>query len=70
MILIFNEIKKDIIEEIKTKMAKVSIPRGMSFCSVLIYVNGVSDSVIDENYFTEIIDFGDILKKTETYVLN
>lgn len=58
-----NEIKKDIITEVKTKMAKLSIPRGMSFCPVLVHVNGVTDSVIDENYFTEIIDFGDILKE-------
>lgn len=57
-----NEIKKDIIKEVKTKMSRLSIPRGMSFCPVLIHVNGVSDSVMDENYFTEIIDFGDILK--------
>lgn len=57
-----NELKKDVIKEVKTKMAQLSIPRGMSFCPVLIHVNGVSDGVIDEGYFTEIIDFGDILK--------
>ncbi len=56
-----NEIKKDIIKEVKMKIAKLSLPRGMSFCPVLIHVNGVNDSVIDENYFTEIIDFGDVL---------
>jgi len=57
-----NELKKDIIKEVKTKLSLLSIPRGMSFCPVLIHVNGVSDSVIDEGYFTEIIDFGDVLK--------
>lgn len=56
-----NELKKEIIKEVKTKLALLSIPRGMSFCPVLIHVNGVSDSVIDEGYFTEIIDFGDVL---------
>jgi len=57
-----NELKKDIIKEVKTKMSQLSIPRGMSFCPVLIHVNGVSDSVIDAAYFTEIIDFGDVFK--------
>ncbi|MBX3710071.1 MAG: AAA family ATPase [Gammaproteobacteria bacterium] len=57
-----NELKKDIIKEVKSKLSLLSIPRGMSFCPVLIHVNGVSDSVIDEGYFTEIIDFGDVLK--------
>ncbi|HLB42459.1 MAG: ATPase [Gammaproteobacteria bacterium RIFCSPHIGHO2_12_FULL_37_34] len=57
-----HEIKKDIIKEVKAKIDRLSIPRGMSFCPVLIHVNGVGDSVIDEAYFTEIIDFGDVLK--------
>ncbi len=57
-----NELKKDVIKEVKTKISQLSIPRGISVCPVLIQVNGVSDSVIDEAYFMEIIDFGDILK--------
>lgn len=57
-----NELKKDVIKEVKTKILRLSIPRGMSVCPVLIHVNGVSDSIIDEAYFTEVIDFGDVLK--------
>lgn len=56
-----NEIKKDIIKEVKSKINALAIPRGFSCCPVLIHVNGVSDNVVDEAYFTEIIDFGDIL---------
>lgn len=56
------EIKKDIIKEVKSKIDRLWIPRGMSFCPVLIHVNGVSDHVIDDAYFSEIIDFGDVLR--------
>lgn len=28
---------------------------------VLIHVNGVSDTVVDQQYFTKIIDFSEIL---------
>lgn len=52
-----TEVKKDIIKEMQEKMARLSIPRGMSYCPILIHVNGVNDSVIDSNYFTEIINF-------------
>ncbi len=57
-----NEIKKEIIKEVSTKIDRLVVPRGFSYCPVIIHVNGVSDSVIDSNYFTEIIDFSDILK--------
>lgn len=58
-----HEIKKDIIREVKAKIDRLSIPRNMSFCPVLIHVNGVSDGVIDDVYFTEIIDFGNVLNE-------
>lgn len=51
-------IRNNIIQEMKDKIARLAVPKGMSCCPVLIHVNGVSDSVIDSNYFTEIIDFG------------
>ena len=54
-----EEIKKSIISEMKEKVARLSIPRGMSFCPVLIHVNGVNDSIVDSHYFTEIINFSD-----------
>lgn len=51
-------IRNNIIQEMKDKIERLSVPKGMSCCPVLIHVNGVSDNVIDSNYFTEIIDFG------------
>ncbi len=54
-------LKKDIIKEMKEKITRLVIPRGMSCCPVLIHVNGVNDGIIDSGYFTEIIDFSNVL---------
>jgi len=57
-----NEIKLDIINEMKSKLSNLSIPRGFSCLPVLIHVNGVHDSVLDKNYFFKVIDFSDLLE--------
>ena len=56
-----QEIKLDIIAEMKQKIANISLPRGFSVMPVLIHVNGVSDAVVDERYFSHIIDFSELL---------
>lgn len=55
-------LRKEIIREVKDKISRLYVPKGMSCCPVLIHVNGVQDSVIDSNYFTKIIDFGKALE--------
>lgn len=57
-----NEIKSDIISEMKSKLSNLVLPRGFSCLPVLIHVNGVHDNVIDSNYFFKIIEFSDLLK--------
>ena len=52
-----NEINKNIIHEVETKLKRLSVPRNFACCPVLIHVNGVSDQVFDSNYFYNIIDF-------------
>lgn len=56
-----NEIKMDIIAEMKEKLSRLVIPRGFSCLPVLIHVNGVHDAVADSNYFFKIIDFSELL---------
>lgn len=56
-----NELKPHVIDEMKEKLSRVSIPRGFSCLPVLIHVNGVNDSIVDKNYFFKIIDFSDLL---------
>ena len=57
-----NPIKKQIIAEVQEKINRISLPRGMAVFPVLVHVNGVSDSVIEQGYFHHIIQFGELLK--------
>lgn len=60
-----KEIKIDIIDEMKRKLSKLKVPKGFSCLPVLIHVNGVSDSVLDENYFFRVLDLSDALSEGE-----
>jgi AAA+ ATPase superfamily predicted ATPase len=55
------EVKADVIQELNEKRARLSIPKGVSLRTVLIHVNGVSDTVRDSLAFDYIIDFSDFL---------
>lgn len=56
-----NEIKPDIIDEMKEKIKKIVLPRNFSYRPVLIHVNGVHEDVIDSRYFSHIVSFADLL---------
>jgi len=56
-----NLIKSEVIDQVKEKIARLSIPRGFSCWPVLIHVNGVSESTIESGYFSQIIDFSSLL---------
>ena len=56
-----NPIGREVIEEVKEKTRRISLPRGYSFWPVLIHVNGVTDAVIESDYFCKIIDFSSLL---------
>lgn len=57
-----NEIKSTVIDEVKTKISNLSLPRGFSCVPVLIHVGGVSDEVEEKEYFSKIIDFSRLLE--------
>lgn len=57
-----HPIGNEIIKEVKDKISAIKIGRGFSFRPVLIHVNGVTDAVIDSNFFGNIIDFGTLLE--------
>lgn len=57
-----NEIGASIIQEIQTKINALKHPKSFSYRPVLIHVNGVSDEVIDSDFFSNIIDMGELLK--------
>ena len=56
-----DEIKKDVIQEMEKKVAALAIPRNYSYRLILIHVNGVKSEVVDEEFFSTIIDFGQFL---------
>lgn len=57
-----NPITKKIIQEMEEKRERLKIPKFCSIRQVLIHVNGVHQSVVDERYFDKIIDFGQLLE--------
>lgn len=56
-----KEIKKDIINEVQNKIALLKIPKGFSCRPVLVYVNELNEKVLEEDYFSKVIDFGELL---------
>jgi hypothetical protein len=56
-----NEIGHSIIPEVQAKIDALSRPKGMSCRPALIHVNGVSQDVVDSDYFASIIDMSDLL---------
>ena len=57
-----DQIGSAIIQEMREKMDRLVYPKGFSCRPVLIHVNGVTSSVVDSGFFSNIIDFGSFLK--------
>lgn len=58
-----KEISRKVISQMKEKLARLVLPKGFACCPVLIHINGVSDSIMDENYLKACIDFSKILQE-------
>jgi hypothetical protein len=57
-----NPIGINIIHEVHGKIKRLKRPRGFSCRPVLIHVNGVSDDVVEGDFFSEIIDMSQFLE--------
>jgi AAA+ ATPase superfamily predicted ATPase len=57
-----NPVGPKIIEEMEEKRKRLKVPRYFSIRPILIHVNGVEDSVLDSQYFDNIIDFSQLLE--------
>ncbi|NGX51856.1 MAG: hypothetical protein KR126chlam5_00144 [Candidatus Anoxychlamydiales bacterium] len=57
-----NEIKSDIINQMKKKISRIAIPRGFACIPVLIHVTDVNDGVNNVDYFGKIINFSQLLE--------
>jgi hypothetical protein len=50
-----------VVREVQQKMDRIAKPKNFSIRPVLIHVNGVTDAVIESDFFAKIIDFGQFL---------
>ncbi len=57
-----NPIGSEIFQEMEKKLHSLIAPKGFSKFAVLIHVNGVTDTVTNSGFFSEIIDFSEFLK--------
>jgi uncharacterized protein len=51
-----------IVKEMEEKIANIARPKGFSIRPILIHVNGVTDAVIESEFFSHVIDFGQFLE--------
>ena len=59
-----NPIRRDVMEEMKSKAQKLALPKHISKRFVLIHVNSVTDELLDEQFFQYIIDFGALINRS------
>lgn len=58
-----SPIGKKIVREMQEKIERLKVPRFCSIRPVLIHVNGVDESVLEEDFFDKIVDFGLLLNR-------
>jgi len=56
-----SEVKKQVVQDVETKITRLVCPKGYSIRPILIHVNGVTQGVKESGFFDKIIDFNDLL---------
>ena len=56
-----NPIEMNVVEEMKEKIKRLNMPRHFSYRTVLIHINGISESLEESRYFSHVIDMNDFL---------
>lgn len=57
-----KEITSEVIEEVQKKIDRMRLPRNFSVRPVLIHVNGISEAIVEKDYFAHIVDFSQFLE--------
>jgi hypothetical protein len=57
-----NPVGLHVIKEMEEKIVRLKVPKRFSIRPVLIHVNGVEDSILEEGYFDKVINFGQLLE--------
>jgi uncharacterized protein len=61
-----NTVPPAVVSEVKEKIARISLPRHMSYQPVLIHAGAIADGIAEEEYFAATIDFGELMGSAET----
>jgi hypothetical protein len=56
-----HELGSEVIEEVRSRMDRFSLPRGYALVPVLFHVGGVSAAVLEQRFFYRIVDVSDFL---------
>ena len=56
-----HPLRTDVIEEVSEKLSRLVLPKRFSCFPVLIHMNGVNDGISDSGYFSEVVDFSQLL---------
>jgi len=57
-----NKIGPKVIDDVKSKIKTLSLPRGVAVLPVLIHVNGISNALKEKGYFFKVLDFSQLLQ--------
>lgn len=49
-------------DEVKTKIRNLKMPKQFFCRPILIHVNGVSDELLDSNYFSQVIEMAELFE--------
>ncbi len=60
-----NKIKKNIINQVKEKIERIKLPRGYSCIPVLITASDVTEEVLNDAYFSKIINLPDLMERKQ-----
>jgi hypothetical protein len=55
-----RELGLEVVDEMKTKIAALSLPKGVGISPVLLHLGPISDAVLSSSYFYRIIDISDL----------
>lgn len=62
---VHRELGLDMVTEVSARLERLKTPKGFSIRPVLIHVNGVSPEVVEQDYFSHIVDFGSLTEARE-----
>lgn len=57
----YQKVTTAVIDEVREKISRLSLPKNLSIRPALIHVNGVDDKLLEADFFSSIIDFKDFL---------